>query len=56
LLAGFDVADMSEIPARNAATAWLPPHAGPDATPAKVVCTALALALVVLVLRIATIW
>jgi hypothetical protein len=47
---------MSQIPARTAATARFPSHAGRDATPAKIVCAALALALVVLLLRIATIW
>jgi hypothetical protein len=55
-LAGPGVADMNEIPARNAAAARLRPETGGDATPAKLVCTALALALIVLVLRIATVW
>jgi hypothetical protein len=47
---------MSEIPARDAAAARFLPETGRDATPAKIVCTALALALLVLVLRIATVW
>jgi hypothetical protein len=46
---------MSEIPARNAATARFPAETGRDATPAKIVCGA-DVALVVLVLRIATVW
>jgi hypothetical protein len=34
----------------------LPSEADRDGTPAKIVCAALALALLVLVLRIATVW
>jgi hypothetical protein len=47
---------MSEIPARDAATARFPSEYGRDGAPARIVCAALALALLVLALRIAAIW
>ena len=53
MLAGPDGADMSESP-RDAATARLLPGSG--GASARIVCAALALALLVLALRIATIW
>jgi hypothetical protein len=47
---------MREIPAREPATGRFPSEYGRNGTPARIVCTALALALLVLALRIATVW
>jgi hypothetical protein len=55
LFAGLVVADMSELQSTTP-PARLRSEYARDGTPAKIVCAALALALLVLVLRIAAVW
>jgi hypothetical protein len=47
---------MNEAPARASAAKRVQPEHDPDGMPARIVCAALALALLVLVVRIAAIW
>jgi hypothetical protein len=47
---------MSQLPARGPATAQLLPADNRAGTPAGIVCTALALAVLVLAVRIVTLW
>jgi hypothetical protein len=47
---------MSKTPAQAAAARRIPPEHDRSGTPAGIVCTALALAVFVMVVRIAAIW
>jgi hypothetical protein len=47
---------MNKTPARATAAARYQPHHDRGGTPTKIVCAALALAVLVLVVRIAAIW
>jgi hypothetical protein len=50
------VADMRQLPARTPATERLLPADGRAGTPASIVCTALALAVLALAVRIVAVW
>ena len=47
---------MNEAPTRASAAKRVQPEHDPDVTPTRIVCAALALAVLVLVVRIAAIW